>query len=49
MQPYNGSFTAYCALASGLRERRVAARFDRYRAAVLYMLPDLTKDRPDAQ
>ncbi len=49
------SFTAYCVLAPRLKERRFAARygarFDRYRAAVPYMLPNQTaaKDRPDAQ
>ncbi len=47
------SFTAYCLLAPRLKERRFAARygarFDRYRAEVPYMLPHLTKDRPDAQ
>lgn len=48
-------FTAYCLIAPRLKERRFAARygarFDRYRAAVPYMLPRLTpiKDRPDAQ
>jgi protein-S-isoprenylcysteine O-methyltransferase Ste14 len=47
------SFTAYCVLAPRLKERRFAARygaqFVRYRARVPYMLPKLTKDRPDAQ
>jgi protein-S-isoprenylcysteine O-methyltransferase Ste14 len=47
------TFTAYCVLAPRLKERRFAdrygSRFDRYRASVPYMLPDLTKDRPDAQ
>ncbi len=47
------SFTAYCLLAPRLKERRFAARygarFDRYRTQVPYMLPKLTKDRPDAQ
>jgi len=47
------SFTAYCVLAPRLKERRFAARygaqFARYRARVPYMLPKLTKDRPDAQ
>ena len=47
------SFTACCLLAPRLKERRFAsqygARFDRYRARVPYMLPHLTKDRPDAQ
>ena len=48
------SFTAYCLLAPRLKERRFAARygarFDRYRAEVPYILPNLnaTKDRPDA-
>ncbi len=48
------SFTAYCVLAPRLKERRFAARygarFDRYRAEVPYMMPQLTtaKDRPDA-
>ena len=49
------SFTAYCLFAPRLKERRFAARhgarFDRYRAEVPYMLPQLTsaKDRPDAK
>lgn len=47
------TFTAYCLLALRLKERRFAARygarFDRYRAKVPYMFPDLTKERPDAQ
>jgi methanethiol S-methyltransferase len=47
------SFTAYCLMAPRLKERRFVARygaqFDRYRAGVPYMLPHLTKDRPDAQ
>jgi methanethiol S-methyltransferase len=46
-------FTTYCLMAPRLKERRFAARygarFDRYRAEVPYMLPKLTKDRPDAQ
>jgi methanethiol S-methyltransferase len=46
-------FTAYCLMAPRLKERRFAARygarFERYRAEVPYMLPQLTKDRPDAQ
>jgi hypothetical protein len=49
------SLTAYCLLAPRLKERRFAARygarFYRYRAAVPYILPRLTKpkDQPDAQ
>ena len=47
------SFTAYCLIAPRLKERRFAARygdrFAQYRAAVPYVLPRLTKDRPDAQ
>ena len=49
------SFTAYCVLAPRLKERRFAAhfgaRFDRYRAEVPYILPNLNaaKDRPDAK
>jgi methanethiol S-methyltransferase len=43
------AFTAYCLLAPRLKERRFAARygdrFHRYRAAVPYALPRLTKDR----
>ncbi len=47
------SFTAYCLLAPRLKERRFAARygarFVHYRATVPYVLPRLSKDRPDAQ
>ena len=46
-------FTAYCLLAPRLKERRFAARhgarFARYRAAVPYVLPRLTRRRPHAQ
>lgn len=47
------SLTAYCLIAPRLKERRFAARygarFDRYRADVPYVMPRLTKGRPDAQ
>jgi protein-S-isoprenylcysteine O-methyltransferase Ste14 len=47
------SLTAYCLFAPRLKERRFAARFgtrfQRYRAAVPYALPRLTKDRHDPQ
>ena len=47
------AFTAYCLLAPRLKERRFAARygarFETYRASVPYVLPRLSKDRPDAQ
>ena len=43
------AFTAYCLLAPRLKERRFAARygarFDRYRAAVPYILPRLNKTK----
>ena len=46
------SYTAYCLLAPRLKERRFAARygarFARYRAAVPYALPSLTRGNPDA-
>ncbi|MDF1707614.1 MAG: isoprenylcysteine carboxylmethyltransferase family protein [Paracoccaceae bacterium] len=47
------SYTAYCLLAPRLKERRFAdrygARFARYRAAVPYVLPDLTRRTADAK
>ncbi|NBB97782.1 MAG: isoprenylcysteine carboxylmethyltransferase family protein [Alphaproteobacteria bacterium] len=46
------SYTAYCLLAPRLKERRFAARygdrFARYRAAVPYAVPKLTRRTPDA-
>lgn len=46
------SYTAYCLLGPCLKERRFAARygdrFARYRAAVPYAVPKLTRRTPDA-